>query len=89
MIVSLPLTPVLLVRSSQVKVGACTPLETQRALVRDRLTSFDDDMWLFRGPDYVPILDHLWHGAAANGRPVKWDDYIHSRRAVLPVVGFD
>ncbi|KAG9118519.1 hypothetical protein FRC07_006928 [Ceratobasidium sp. 392] len=69
--------------------GACTHLENQRALIRNRLASVNNDLWLFWGPNYVPILDHLWHGAAANGRPILWDDYIDSRRAVLPMAGID
>ncbi|KAG8740449.1 hypothetical protein FRC10_004314 [Ceratobasidium sp. 414] len=69
--------------------GACTHLENQRALVRSRLVSFGNDLWLFRRPDYVPILDHLWHGVAANGQPILWDDYLHSRQVVLPVVKQD
>ncbi|KAG8796110.1 hypothetical protein FRC12_004862 [Ceratobasidium sp. 428] len=69
--------------------GACTHLENQRALVRTRLACVDNNLWLYRGADYVPILDHLWHGAAANGRPILWDDYINSRRAALPVAGID
>lgn len=39
-----------------------------------------------RGVDFVPVLDHLWHGAAVNGRPIKWSDYMRSREIMLPVV---
>jgi hypothetical protein len=39
-----------------------------------------------RGRDFVPVLEHLWKGVAAEGRPVKWDDYLASREAVLPVI---
>ncbi|KAG8707178.1 hypothetical protein FRC08_000664 [Ceratobasidium sp. 394] len=69
--------------------GACTHLENQRALVRSRLASFNNDLWLFRGSDYVPILDHLWHGVAANGHSILWEDYLYSRRIMLPVVERD
>jgi hypothetical protein len=89
MIVSLPPSPVPRARSSQMKAGACTHLETQRLIVHDRLTMSSNDMWIFRGSDYALILDHLWHGAAANGRPIRWNDYVHSRRVILPVVEFD
>ncbi|KAF8712174.1 hypothetical protein RHS03_01292, partial [Rhizoctonia solani] len=66
--------------------GACTRNETQRALVRERLLdSFDNECWLLPGSDMVPVLDHLWHGAAANGRPFKWSDYITSRQIALPI----
>ena len=39
--------------------------------------------WMFRGMDVVPVLDHLWHGVAANGGAVKWEDYVDSRRAKI------
>lgn len=42
--------------------------------------------WLLRSVEFVPVLDDLWHGAAANGRPIKWSDYVRSREKVLPVV---
>ncbi|KAJ1305774.1 hypothetical protein OPQ81_010504 [Rhizoctonia solani] len=67
--------------------GACTRNEKQRAFARERLLdSYDNEFWLLPGSEFVPVLDHLWHGAAANGRPIKWSDYITSRQVALPVL---
>jgi hypothetical protein len=38
-----------------------------------------------RASNFVYVLDDLWHGAAAGGRPIKWNDYVRSRETVLPV----
>ncbi|CUA73201.1 hypothetical protein RSOLAG22IIIB_05204 [Rhizoctonia solani] len=38
-----------------------------------------------RGADFLPVLDHLWHGVGSGGSPVTWDDYVRSRRSVLPL----
>ncbi|KEP47231.1 putative fungal Zn(2)-cys(6) binuclear cluster domain protein [Rhizoctonia solani 123E] len=66
--------------------GACTRSEKQRAFARERLlNAFDNECWVLPGCELVPVLDHLWHGAAANGQPFKWSDYIMSRQAVLPI----
>ncbi|CAE6421724.1 unnamed protein product [Rhizoctonia solani] len=68
-------------------VGICARSEIQRKLVRDKLGSEKETkLWLMRAIDFAPVLDHLWHNAAADGRPVKWGDYIRSREAVLPIV---
>lgn len=37
----------------------------------------------WRGSDFVPVLDHLWHGAGAGGRPIRWSDYIASHQSVI------
>ncbi|KAG9118509.1 hypothetical protein FRC07_006940 [Ceratobasidium sp. 392] len=56
--------------------GAYTPNEKQRAIAREQLsTSVRIGSWLLSGSDLVVVLDHLWHGAAANGRPIRWSDY--------------
>lgn len=44
------------------------------------------NLWVLSGDDFVPVLDHLWHGAGANGRPTTWDDYARSREVGLPLV---
>ncbi|QRV96316.1 Fungal specific transcription factor domain [Ceratobasidium sp. AG-Ba] len=41
--------------------------------------------WLLKGVEFASVLDHLWHGAGANGEPVTWDDYLDSRRAVVTI----
>ncbi|KAJ1305323.1 hypothetical protein OPQ81_000343 [Rhizoctonia solani] len=67
--------------------GICARSETHRKIVRERLEKpKDPKLWVIRGSDFVPVLDHLWHGAAVDGRPVKWSDYVSSREAVLPIV---
>ncbi|QRW11318.1 Fungal specific transcription factor domain [Ceratobasidium sp. AG-Ba] len=67
--------------------GAYTPNERQRDIVRRDLSALTSNgFWLLSGSNFVPVLDHLWHGAGANGRPVRWNDYVHSRRFALPVV---
>ncbi|KAF8754580.1 hypothetical protein RHS01_05931 [Rhizoctonia solani] len=67
-------------------VGICAHTESRRKLVRDKLASSKETkLWVIRAPNFVYVLDHLWHGAAAGGRPIKWSDYMHSRSMVLPV----
>ncbi|CAE6475402.1 unnamed protein product [Rhizoctonia solani] len=66
--------------------GICARSEAHRRLIRSTLANNTETrFWIMRGSDFVPVLDHLWHGAAAYGRPIKWSDYIHSREAMLPV----
>jgi hypothetical protein len=72
---------------SWTQAGICARSEKHRALARDELANVSETkFWLLRSVDFVPVLDHLWHGAAAGGRPVKWSDYIFSREAMLPVI---
>ncbi|KAG9124374.1 hypothetical protein FRC07_011843 [Ceratobasidium sp. 392] len=67
--------------------GACARSETQRAVARERLGGgFDEGLMILRSSDFVPVLDHLWHGAAANGQPIRWSDYARSRQATLPIL---
>ncbi|GAB1522765.1 hypothetical protein RhiTH_005888 [Rhizoctonia solani] len=66
--------------------GICAQSESQRTLARNRLSTVSETrLWLMRGRDFVPVLEHLWQGVAANGQPVRWSDYLASREAVLPV----
>ncbi|KAH7338129.1 hypothetical protein B0J17DRAFT_411711 [Rhizoctonia solani] len=66
--------------------GVCARTETQRTLVRDKLTNMSESRnWLVHGNIFVPVLEHLWTGAGAGGRPIKWKDYVFSRERVLPV----
>ena len=53
--------------------------------MRDMLVEKETRFWILRGSDFVPVLDHLWDGAGTGGRPVKWNDYMRSREAMLPV----
>ncbi|KDN34276.1 hypothetical protein RSAG8_12628, partial [Rhizoctonia solani AG-8 WAC10335] len=67
-------------------VGVCARTETQRTLVRNKLTNMSESRnWLVHGNIFVPVLEHLWTGAGAGGRPIKWEDYAFSRERVLPV----
>ncbi|QRV82608.1 cytochrome P450 family protein [Ceratobasidium sp. AG-Ba] len=66
--------------------GVCARSEKQRDTARAKLAATSNDgIWLLRGSDFVPVLDHLWHGAAADGKPIYWSDYVHSREFYLPV----
>ncbi|KAH7338124.1 hypothetical protein B0J17DRAFT_717773 [Rhizoctonia solani] len=68
-------------------VGISARNEGHRKVARDELLApTGTKIWSMRAPDFVPVLDHLWHGAAANGRPIKWSDYMHSRKIMLPVL---
>ncbi|KAH7323336.1 fungal-specific transcription factor domain-containing protein [Rhizoctonia solani] len=66
--------------------GACARLESQRKSIL-RIVSFQrcSRIWVLQISDFVSILQHLWRGAATGGEPIIWDDYIRSRRAVLPI----
>ncbi|CAE7212348.1 unnamed protein product [Rhizoctonia solani] len=66
--------------------GICARKEAHRKIVRDTLAGTKEPkFWLMRGSDFVPVLDHLWHGAGSGGGPVWWRDYVLSREATLPV----
>ncbi|CUA77640.1 hypothetical protein RSOLAG22IIIB_02658 [Rhizoctonia solani] len=66
--------------------GICSRTEKQRRMVRERLgCAAETRFWMFRGPEIVPVLDHLWLGAGMEGKPVTWNDYLYSRRTVLPL----
>ncbi|KAG9126572.1 hypothetical protein FRC07_002945 [Ceratobasidium sp. 392] len=66
--------------------GTCTRSEKQRAIARERLREKSDKrLIILRSSEFVPVLDHLWHGAAANGRPIRWSDYASSRQVALPI----
>ncbi|CAE6458039.1 unnamed protein product [Rhizoctonia solani] len=68
--------------------GICSRTEKRRRLVRERLGCVAETrLWVVHGPDIVPILDHLWLGAAVGGNPVTWSDYVHSRHSMLPLSG--
>ncbi|CAE6482548.1 hypothetical protein ACGC1H_000016 [Rhizoctonia solani] len=67
-------------------VGACARQESQRAMVKAKLSSLRAvKMWVLRNVDFILVLEHLWHGKAKNGTAATWDDYVRSRRAILPV----
>ncbi|KAF8594954.1 hypothetical protein BDV93DRAFT_122801 [Ceratobasidium sp. AG-I] len=60
--------------------------ESHRALLRTKLgAARNENIWLLRGIDFVPVMDKLWHGAGAGGAPVRWDDYVQAREAVFPI----
>ncbi|CAE6436558.1 unnamed protein product [Rhizoctonia solani] len=67
-------------------VGICARSEKQRKITRNKFSNVTETkFWMIRGEDFVPVLDHLWHGAGSGGRPVTWADYVRSREAVLPI----
>lgn len=67
--------------------GICSRSEKHRAIARQKLGGVSGTrLWLMRGAEFVPVLDHLWHGRATAGRPITWRDYLFSRDVALPVV---
>ncbi|KAH7338116.1 hypothetical protein B0J17DRAFT_628664 [Rhizoctonia solani] len=67
-------------------VGICATHEDHRRIVRNKLSSNSETkFWRLRGTDFVPVLDHLWHGAGSDGRSITWCDYLHSRETLLPL----
>ncbi|CAE6536970.1 unnamed protein product [Rhizoctonia solani] len=69
-----------------VVAGLGARYEKHRTIVREKLLSFKGPrVWLFRGPDFSQILEHLWHGVGTGGSAVIWDDYVEARCAILPV----
>ncbi|KAH7338117.1 hypothetical protein B0J17DRAFT_660848, partial [Rhizoctonia solani] len=67
--------------------GICANRENHRRIVRIKLSNISENqLWRLRGTDFVPVLDHLWHGAGSDGRSIKWCDYIQSRKALIPLV---
>ncbi|KAF8594955.1 hypothetical protein BDV93DRAFT_564900 [Ceratobasidium sp. AG-I] len=66
--------------------GAAARQEKHRAVVRIKIiASRGERFWVLPGADFVPVLDHLWHGAGVNGSSTTWDDYVNSRCAMLPI----
>lgn len=66
--------------------GACARQESQRSVIERQLSSLRASrMWVLRSADFTSVLEHLWHGVGKDGRATTWDDYVTSRRAVLPV----
>ncbi|KAG8707806.1 hypothetical protein FRC09_001604 [Ceratobasidium sp. 395] len=66
--------------------GVAARQEQHCSLLRRKLqVSRNENVWCLRGADFVPVLDHVWHGAGADGYPVTWDDYVNSRCIVLPL----
>ncbi|CAE7093827.1 unnamed protein product [Rhizoctonia solani] len=66
--------------------GVAARKEKHRTIFRKKIqASQKAEACLLRGADFAFVLDHLWHGAAAEGNPVTWDDYVRSRCLTLPV----
>ncbi|CUA67701.1 hypothetical protein RSOLAG22IIIB_13532 [Rhizoctonia solani] len=67
-------------------VGLAAKYEKHRSIVHKKILSFKGhQVWLFGGSEFTQVLEHLWFGVGAGGAPVTWNDYIESRRAVLPI----
>ncbi|KAH7337617.1 hypothetical protein B0J17DRAFT_756674 [Rhizoctonia solani] len=67
-------------------VGIGAQCEQHRSIVRKKLDSIrGSQVWIFRGPEFVRILEHLWHNAGAGGAAVTWEDYVRSRRTMAPL----
>ncbi|KAF8601130.1 hypothetical protein BDV93DRAFT_252285 [Ceratobasidium sp. AG-I] len=66
--------------------GAAARHESHRKTIRTTLQRLKGrKLWVMSGEDLMSILDHLWHGAGAGGRPTRWDDYANSRSIALPI----
>ncbi|CAE6521773.1 unnamed protein product [Rhizoctonia solani] len=69
-----------------VVAGLAARLERHRMLVHRMLLSFKGArVWFFQGLQFSQVLYHLWHGVGVKGAPVKWDDYVESRCAIVPI----
>ncbi|QRV82468.1 Fungal specific transcription factor domain [Ceratobasidium sp. AG-Ba] len=66
--------------------AACAQSEADRARFHALVShSGSSKIQLLKNMNFAGVLDHLWQGAAANGAPVTWEDYLTSRRAVIDV----
>ncbi|KAH7322301.1 hypothetical protein B0J17DRAFT_245736 [Rhizoctonia solani] len=68
--------------------GAAARLEKHRAALRSKIAqpSYRYEISLvLQISDFASVLDYLWHGAGAKGKPTTWEEYVHSRCAVLSV----
>ncbi|CEL52774.1 hypothetical protein RSOLAG1IB_11118 [Rhizoctonia solani AG-1 IB] len=66
--------------------GVAARREKHRAALRSRFAHEalrKVSVLMLRGSDFVPVLDHLWHGAGSEGRPITWEDYVQSCRTNL------
>ncbi|CAE6393579.1 unnamed protein product, partial [Rhizoctonia solani] len=69
-----------------VVAGLAARLEKHRVAVYERLISISNARaWLFDGSQFSQVLYRLWHGLGLGGAPVTWDDYVQSRRVVIPI----
>ncbi|KAG9122279.1 hypothetical protein FRC07_001428 [Ceratobasidium sp. 392] len=62
----------------------CTRSKAEQSQFYSAITRFGDNKpWLFKGFKFALVLDHLWHGAAANGAPITWNNYVNSRKKII------
>ncbi|CAE6406620.1 unnamed protein product [Rhizoctonia solani] len=67
--------------------GVAARKEKHRTILRKKIqVSQKAEACLLRGADFSSALDHLWHGAAAEGSPVTWDDYVNSRLLLISLL---
>jgi hypothetical protein len=68
------------------QAGAASRKEKHRAILYRKVHVCQGfNASLLSGADLVRVLEHLWHGAASEGRAITWEDYITSRYAALPI----
>ncbi|KAF8603794.1 hypothetical protein BDV93DRAFT_606492 [Ceratobasidium sp. AG-I] len=66
--------------------GVAAQQEMHRATLLKKIRGSDKvNVWVVRGADFVSVLDHLWRGVGADGRPTTWGDYVNSRCIALPL----
>ncbi|KAG9085896.1 hypothetical protein FS749_004035 [Ceratobasidium sp. UAMH 11750] len=67
--------------------AVCARTETARSRLRKAIAESGDKGWLLKGAEFELVIDHLWHGAAVNGAPITWNDYVNSRKATIHIDG--
>ncbi|KAJ1305732.1 hypothetical protein OPQ81_010464 [Rhizoctonia solani] len=68
--------------------GAAARKERHRANLRNKLARrlYQREITpVLRVSEFVPVLDHLWHGVGIEGKPTTWEDFVHSRCTALPI----
>ncbi|KAG8796484.1 hypothetical protein FRC12_021117 [Ceratobasidium sp. 428] len=63
--------------------AVCARSESDRRKFRAVVSRSNNSTWLVKSMGFATVLDHLWSGAAANGAPVTWENYIASRKATI------
>ncbi|KAG8692806.1 hypothetical protein FRC09_010941, partial [Ceratobasidium sp. 395] len=63
--------------------AVCARSESDRSKFRAAVSQSNNSTWLVKCMGFAAVLDHLWSGAAANGAPVTWENYIASRKATI------
>ncbi|CAE6470583.1 unnamed protein product [Rhizoctonia solani] len=64
--------------------GICAINENHRSVIFKCLEQAEAcRSYLFATAGFSSAIEHLWHGAGANGAPVTWEDYLDACRTVI------